>query len=160
MFRNSHFSDVKLGILTKQMKLRSARNDVDIEEEYLKNVRKICSQILKNRQSKNRLELSRFFEAVDRALNAKYFDFEKYEGVKFQEDLKIVRDQFGMQYPLAELIEDHKEFVRILSLENNRQRFVSYWSKRCRFETCSVLSNPFSARILVCIQIWNDLRFF
>ena len=102
-------------------------------------MRKISTQILENRQSKNRLELSRFFEAVDRALNAKYFDFVKYEGVKFQEDLKIVRDQFGMKYPLAELIEDHKEFVRILSLENNRQRFVSYWFKSKKMQNWDML---------------------
>ena len=44
-----------------------------------------------------------------------------------------------MKYPLAELIEDHKEFVRILSLENNRQRFVSYWFKSKKMQNWDML---------------------
>ena len=72
---------------------------------------------------------------------AKYFDFvfAKYENVKFQEDLKVVRDQFGLQYPMTELIEDHKEFVRILSLDKNRQRFVSYWFKSKKMQNWDML---------------------
>ena len=91
------------------MELRSTRNAVQIEKEYLENVQKICKQILQCRDSKNRLELTNFFEAVDRVLHARYFDFTQYNSENFREALKIVRDQFGLDYSMANLIKDHEE---------------------------------------------------
>ena len=96
MLRNSIFSDVKLSKLSEQMILGSARNGVQVEKEYLENVQKICTQILQCRKAKNRLELTNFFEAVDRALNAKYLDFKNYNGEHFREDLERIRDQFNL----------------------------------------------------------------
>ena len=53
--------------------------------------------------------------------------------------MKVIRDQSGLQYPMTDLIEDHKEFVRILSLDKNHQRFVSYWFKSKKMQNWDML---------------------
>ena len=72
-------------------------------------------------------------------LHARHFDFRQYSSENFREDLKIVRDQFGLDYPMVNLIKDHKEFVRILSLPNNRQRFAKYWFKSDKMKVWDML---------------------
>ena len=89
--------------------------------------------------SKNRLELTNFFEAVDRVFDTRHFDFAKYNSEKLREDLKVIRDHFGLDYPMGKLIEDHKEFVRILSLPNNRQRFANNWFKSMEMKVWDML---------------------
>ena len=109
-----------------------------------------------------RRQLKKHTRTFCTVLHARHFDFRQYSSENFREDLKIVRDQFGLDYPMVNLIKDHKEFVRILSLPNNRQRFAKYWFKSDKMKVWDMLGslNHFNENPSVSINICNDSLFF
>ena len=115
--RKREFQGVKLGSLSEQMILRSNRSSKPLESA-IRLFRKIATELLKydNRQKSNA-----FFDAVDRTLNPRHFDFSKSYPNSFKKDLIVIRDRLDLDYESDRLVKDHKRFYQILSLAQNQQ---------------------------------------
>ena len=133
-FAQKSFKDVSLGKLDQQMRVRSSRRDgaQNIVEEALKNVRRICKEILK---LDHRLESTEYFKSVDAALNPNKFDFSSYSSDYFLPHLRVICDNLGLTFTDEMLRREHKYFFNLLSLETNQEKYAAYWKVEIRKQT-------------------------
>ena len=123
---NKRFKGVRLGKLNRSMALRSSRAGVDCMKVALASVKQICNEILNH---DDRLQTSSFMTAVDTALNPNEIDFSE---CSYSEDLYVsslctICSTLGLVYPKSKLLQDHKRFLNLLSVEANQLKFQSYW---------------------------------
>ena len=92
----------------------------------LATVKQICNEILNH---DDRLQTSSFMTAVDTALNPNEIDFSE---CSYSEDLYVsslctICSTLCLVYPKSKLLQDHKRFLNLLSVEANQVKFQSYW---------------------------------
>ena len=110
-FAQKSFKDVSLEKLDQQIRVRSSRRDgaQNIVDEALKNVRRICKEILK---LDHRLESTEYFKSVDAALNPNKFDFSSYSSDYFLPHLRVICDNLGLTFTDEMLRREHKYFFK------------------------------------------------